>query len=126
MLVFKNNNIKTIFEQASSIRVPPEKGQQMSDQIILVVIGSIFTAIGALGLYILNDLKKSVTEATANISTLSGQFLVVVERGERHELEIEKIKATQESVRERFHGLGNDLNAIRAKIEMCATMKGKQ
>ena len=95
-------------------------------QMVTTVIGAIFALIGGLGIYILNDLKSSVKEATESVSRLSGQFLVVVERGERHEVEISKIKDSQEIAKEKFHEMGNHISRIKAHMQYCpSNTKGK-
>jgi len=94
-------------------------------QVILVILGVVFTAIGGRIVVILDKLKESIDLANVNISILSGKFLVVVERGERHEVEIDKLKNNDENIKERLHDLGNHINGIKAHIEYCSVNKNK-
>ena len=84
----------------------------------------IFPVLGALALYILNDLKNNTSKASQSISELKDETAklnvkmgIIIERTERHDKEIDDLKSAHQQTRERFHELGNHINRINGKIE---------
>tara|TARA_R110000868_G_C10524422_1_gene733404 strand:- start:238 stop:522 length:285 start_codon:yes stop_codon:yes gene_type:complete len=88
------------------------------------VLQIVLSAIGVLGLYILNDLTKSVRSATQEISELNVKIGMIIQRGENHEREISLIKRTIELIRERLHNLGTIINGMQLTHDITWAKKG--
>lgn len=79
------------------------------------VIQIALSILGCLGLYILNDLKKAVNEATKSVGQLNTKVGVIIEKTERHDKEIDDMKEKQEQARERIHELASNMKDFRLK-----------
>jgi len=79
------------------------------------VIQIALSILGCLGLYILNDLKKAVNEATKSVGQLNIKVGVIIEKTERHDKEIDDMKEKQEQARERIHELASNMKDFRLK-----------
>jgi len=78
-------------------------------------------AIGSLGffcVYILNDLTKSVRDATKEISELNIKIGTIIARHESQEKEIDDMKESIVVVRDRIHTINNHLAKILAREEL--------
>jgi len=75
----------------------------------------VLSTLGCLGLYILNDLKKSVDMATKSVGQLNIKVGVIIEKTERHDKEIDDMKEKQEQARERIHELASNMKDFRLK-----------
>jgi hypothetical protein len=90
------------------------------------IINLTFSILGAVAIYILNDLKKSVElahesikDATKSITELNVQVGIMVQKNDRNERDIIKnenetteIKKTLQYMRQHIHDLGNHINAL--------------
>lgn len=79
------------------------------------VIQIALSILGCLGLYILNDLKKAVNEATKSVGQLNTKVGVIIEKTERHDKEIDDMKEKQEQARERIHELASNMKDFRLR-----------
>lgn len=80
------------------------------------VLQTFLAIIGALSLFVLNNMSKSVNEATKSISTLNERMGVIVEKIERHDKEIIDMQGKQDQSRERMHELANNINGLHSRI----------
>lgn len=95
-----------------------------------LVISAILATIGFFALDTLKGIRKSADEANKNFKALaneigelkievvklSGKVSVVIEKTEKHDTEIIKLKEAHLTTRERVHTLANDINGINAHI----------
>lgn len=107
---------------------------EVAVQVALFAIGIICSIIGAIFLLMLNSLqatlregKEAVKDVTDSINQLNIKMGVIVEKNDRNEKDIDKLKVTYESVRVRLHDLGNHINELQLaglkKVEWAKTNK---
>lgn len=83
--------------------------------------------VGAFGVFILNDLKKSVEKATESVSELNTKVSVIIEKSERHDKEIDILKANDTILKEKIGEFGFELSQIcKLSIEGCPQKQGKK
>jgi chromosome segregation ATPase len=74
--------------------------------------------IGFLILYILNDLTKSVKDATNKINSLNEKIGIIITKGDVNAKDIEEISRKVERLRDRVHEIGNVVNSLHLKYQL--------
>lgn len=64
----------------------------------LIMNEIILTALGILFMFILNDMKESLKEASKSVERLNRNVAVILERIEKHDEEINEIKIKQQEL----------------------------
>lgn len=92
---------------------------------------AIISIAGVLAIYVLNRLTKSVDSAVIElkelsheVSQLNSKVAVVIQKGDSHDKELDRMRIQSDQVRERLHDLGNAINSIETECDIKWAKKG--
>lgn len=76
------------------------------------ILQVLMAIVGFFGVFILNDLKKSVEKATDSVNELNQKVSVIIEKSERHDKEIDALKENDEKFHEKLNDISQELSTV--------------
>jgi peptidoglycan hydrolase CwlO-like protein len=92
---------------------------------------AIVSIAGVLAIYVLNRLTASVDSAVVElkelsheVSQLNSKVAVVIQKGDSHDKELDRMRIQGDQVKERLHELGNAINTLETECNIKWAKKG--